>query len=423
MCHGQLLPSQSPRPDQQSEAPLYLPLHPPRPEGATGLLGRERVDLYPRLAAGLLYNDNVTLSRNRDTKLGDVIGIVSPGLAFIAGETAGSNLGDTAIRNSTLTLELGRPTAAANRALVTSSPGVSVDYSAAFSFFAEHSSLNSIEHAARILMAYPFPRLSLRLQQDVEALAESPVDVGTRVGHRTYQTLFDATYSLSELTSFQGALNQTISDYDLGIGRREWQASAFVNYALTQMITAGGGVTVGLLEPDQLPTQYYEQARVRMGYEATEFIHLDASGGLEWRQFGGARSDALSPVFDISGSYAPTERTVLTLSAGRGSESSVVLLGQNYTDSTVTLSLRQQIANRVSGIMMVSYHNLSYNAATSGIQTSRNDDYYLVRLAVNVALAPRFFLGSFYQLRRNVSTESTFDYKNNQIGIALSWDY
>jgi hypothetical protein len=385
------------------------------------LLGAERFDFYPRLAAGLLYNDNVTL--RRDPTFGDLIGVISPGLTFIAGETAGSRMGDPAIRSSTLTLESGRVTSAANRALVTSSPGASVDYAAGFNFFAEHPALNSIDHAARILLAYPFPRLSLRLQQNVEALSESPVDVGTRVGHRTYQTLFDTSYSFSELTSFQGAFNQTISDYDLGIGRREWQVSGFANYAFTPMTTAGAGVTLGLLSPDGLPTQYYEQARLRAGYELTEFMHLEASAGLELRQFGGARSDALNPVFDISGTYSPTERTAFTLSASRGSQSSVVLEAQNYTDTTVTLALRQQIMSPVSGVMMASYHNLSYSATVTGIQSSRNDDHYLLRVGVNVAVATRIFVEGFYQMRRNISNETAFDYSNNQTGVALSWEY
>jgi hypothetical protein len=162
---------------------------------------------------------------------------------------------------------------------------------------------------------------------------------------------------------------------------------------------------------------------LRFGYDVSAIIHLDASAGLEWRQFGGSREPALSPVFDVAGSFAPTERTTLTLSAGRSSQSSVVLVGQNFTDSTVTLSVRQEIGYRVACVLMAGYHNLAYSPAAGGIQSSRSDDHFLVRVGANVSLTPRLFLAGFYQFRKNVSTDTPFNYANNQTGIALSWEY
>ena len=421
MCQAQkYLPLQPPIPLEERKTLSYMPLHPARTDEHSGLLGTEGFDIYPRVSAGVLYDDNVTLSGV--TQFGDWNTFLSPGLTFLIGETTTTGFGAANIQGAGLTLDsisgvLG------NRALVSTSRGLSLDYAAAFNFYAEHSQLNSIDHSARLNAVYPWPRLALRVEQSVAAVSETPLDAGTRQCNQSYLTLLEGTYSLSELTSLQGTLNQTISDVEQGIGSKSWQAGAFANYAVTPSINSGVGINVGLLNADRSPTQIYEQGRLRLSYLVTELVSLDASVGLERRQFDGPQSDTSSPVFNLAGTYLPTARTQFTLSANRSILNSAVLAGQNYTANTLTFGWRQEISFRLSSLIALSYNHLSYSGAGAVVQISRSDDNISLRAGLGMAWTPRLSVSTFYRFRQNVSTQTTFNYRDNQAGMSLNWAY
>jgi hypothetical protein len=397
----------------------YQPLHPPQSGWGKGILGRDRFDIYPRLGGGFLYDDNVNLRATSPQE--DFVTVVSPGVTFILGETTGGGFGAADVGSPSLTIEPGRGVAA-SRSLVSTSRGLSLDYAAGLSFYAKNSDLNSVDHVARLNVVYPFPRLSLRFEQSMSLLSQNAIDTATRSDYRTYQTMLGAGYAVSDLTSLQAGLNQSITDYEDGIGNKNWSGNASVNYAVTPVLSSGVGFTAGLQETEQAPKQTYEQARLLLGYEINELVRVNASGGLEWRQFEDGGTDGPNFVFDLGGTYAPTARTSFSLSAGRSTQSSGALAGQNYTSTRATISVNQQLFQRLGCSLGISYNDLSYSAADTNVETSRSDSYLSVRFGLGLVLTPRFSLNGYYQFRENDSSEA-FGYTNNQVGLFLSWAY
>ena len=408
--------------------PGYLPLTPPPQDSGLAFLGSDSLHWWPRLSTAVVYDDNVLLLGKRH--LADTIGLVSPGLTLVAGETTDVLSGSTAVSSPGVTsLTAGGGTGAGGginsgrRGLSSGSRGLSVDYSAGLSFYASQTGLNAVEHTARVNLALPFSRLTLRLQQDVEVSAETPVDVGQRLAHTTYQTRLDLAYNLSDRTYLQMEGGQTISEVESGIGSRQWSTTVSANYRMSERTTLGAGVSGGLLDVEDGDKQYFEQGRMRLGYEVSERVHLEASAGLEWRQFESGVATGVSPVFDLSGTYAPGEQTRISLSGSRREQSSATLAGQNYTSTSVTASLNQQVAGWLAGVVTLNYANLDYSAAAGGVSSTRTDDTFGVLLGLSMPLTNRLLASGYYQFRKNVSKESNLEYKNNRVGLALTWAY
>ncbi len=75
---------------------------------------------------------------------------------------------------------------------------------------------------------------------------------------------------------------------------------------------------------------------------SVERFRLTISGGLEFRQFGGG-GDSVSPVYEIAGSYRPFENTIITIAGSRRTDSSASLAGQDYSETTMSLTFSQRL--------------------------------------------------------------------------------
>jgi hypothetical protein len=70
-----------------------------------------------------------------------------------------------------------------------------------------------------------------------------------------------------------------------------------------------------------------------------------------------------------------------------------------------------------------SYDNADYQAATTTTVATRSDDYYSVRVGMDVAIRERWTAGVFYQYRKDTSNDPSFNFNNNQVGFQTSWGF
>ena len=82
------------------------------------------------------------------------------------------------------------------------------------------------------------------------------------------------------------------------------------------MVGVGGTFGLDFVE-DPSVDQTFEQANVRINYQATGKLGLSASAGVEFRQFDNHRGDRVTPVFELGAIYRPFDGTTVTLTAGR----------------------------------------------------------------------------------------------------------
>src|SRR5438067_6961494 len=115
---------------------------------------------------------------------------------------------------------------------------------------------------------------------------------------------------------------------------------------------------------------------VRANYIVSGKISLSLSAGLEFRQFGDG--DSVSPVYEIAGSYHPFENTIITIAGSRRTNSSASLAGQDFEETSISLTLSQRLFSRATFSLAEGYTHSAYLSASNGQSSTRADDYLYI---------------------------------------------
>jgi hypothetical protein len=168
--------------------------------------------------------------------------------------------------------------------------------------------------------------------------------------------------------------------------------------------------------------QTYVGPTLRAEYKTTEKTDISLTFGGEWRSYSDG-SDSFGPVFSLAGNYRPFEGTTLTLEGHRRQQNSAVVNGANFISTGVSTSLRQRLRERLFGTFAVTYDHLDYEPVSRDAETDRRDDYFLLRCGVEAIVGQSWSIGLFYQYREDISTDETYSFNNNQVGIQAAWGF
>jgi hypothetical protein len=307
--------------------------------------------------------------------------------------------------------------------------------------FADHSENDTVQHLIRLQGGHEFGRLSLSLSQNVQILDGADIntlsdptghtaniDVGQRTRHNVYTTQLSDSYDLTGKLFLSNSFGLLIDDYSSGdlISSETYTGDIFINYNYSAKVVAGIGGTVGYQTVDQSTElggndQTFEQANVRVSYAATGKISLNASGGVELRQFGdNGRGTYVTPVYSLAMNYQPFDGTSITLSGSRRNQSSASLGGQDFTETDINFAVNQRFLRRFSLGLAVGYENLDYFSTVEGGSASRTDDYYYVEPSVDFRITRFWTAGAYYLHRENSSSLDFFSFYDNQFGVRTS---
>jgi hypothetical protein len=381
------------------------------------------VDIHARASSSFIYDDNISL---RDPPRRTATGIGVP--------PAREPLGDDFIFTFSPGIIVAKPTT-----LQDSRTAFSVDYSPSFIFFLENDQENSIDHAAKAEAGYAFTKLTLGLVQNFSATAGGVVDVGTRVSQKSYQTAANARYEMTEKTFLQLDGTYRLTDYETLTDSDEWSVTPTVNYQISPKVTLGLGVTYGQLSVSEQTThvvtnatrtntfitvkersQSYVGPTLRASYRTTEKTDISLSVGAEYRMYSDG-SSSFSPVFSLAGSYRPFEGTSFTIEGHRREQNSAVLNGANFISTGASITVRQRLRERLFGTITASYDNADYQPARRDVSVTRQDDYFLLRYGVEAIVGRSWTIGLFHQYREDKSSDKSFSFSNNQVGIQAAW--
>ena len=310
------------------------------------------------------------------------------------------------------------------------------DYAPSLFLFADHSDNDAVQQVARLEGQHRFSRLTLALDEQVAILdgtdlrsfadATSPgshanLDVSGRTKFQTYNTRLNASYDLSGKTFLSTAFNSLATNYNSSnlFSSANFSENLFINYRYSDKLVLGVGGTAGYnFVDDPNPDETFEQANVRATYQATGKISLNFSGGVEFRQFeNDSRGQYVSPVFDLSANYQPSDATTFAVSAGRRTSNSGVLAGQDFAQTTVDVSVRQRFFQRFYLSVATGYQNSDYFSTVAGLSANRKDDYYFIEPALDASITRFWTVGGYYLHRQNDSSFQSFRFDDNQIGV------
>lgn len=200
----------------------------------------------------------------------------------------------------------------------------------------------------------------------------------------------------------------------LGLG---YLVGARTTIGLTGVVGRSGG-DEGTLE------QTYEQALVTASYDATEKLDFSGSAGVDFRQAdidGG--DDTTDFVFNLSARYQWRERTAFSLNAGRNARGSSTLPGASDNRTSVYLGMNQKIGDRWTLDVSGGYDFSDYQDPTNGYATVGEEDYVMGRTSLNYQPAANWFMGVYYEYRRNDSSDEILSYESNRFGLQLALSF
>jgi hypothetical protein len=311
-----------------------------------------------------------------------------------------------------------------------------LDYFPAMFFFLNHSENDAFQQVISLSGQHRFGRLTLSLGEqiaildgtDIRGLADqtSPgsqpnLDVAGRTQFQTYSTKVDASYDLSGKTFLSSGANSLITDYKSSslLSSGDVSGNLFINYRYSDKVTVGVGGTGGYnFAQNPNPGQTFEQANLRLGYQATGKVSLNFTGGIEFRQFeASSRGTYISPVFDLTASYQPFDGTNFSLAGSRRTYNSAVLGGQDFAETTITASMHQRFLQRFSVGISGGYENSDYFSTVNGVSATRIDDYYFFEPSIDFSITRFWTFGGYYLHRQSDSSLTGFSFQDNQVGL------
>ncbi len=346
------------------------------------------VETHVGLVGGVLYDDNIFI---RPDKESDVIWTVSPELSL--------GLGDYRAREGNL---------------------LAVEYSPSFIFFTKNSHNNTIDERAVLSGQWRPAIWTFGLSQRYLKLSDPVIDVGNRVDRSLYLTDLAAICEVSPKTSVEVDGHQAINVFEGFPGYNEWEADAWFDYHITPLVRIGAGGTAGFWDVQDSVNQTYQRALLRAAYAVTELVELRGSAGAEWRQFQEGQPNRLEGIFALGATYHPWENTSFLLDAYRRPQVSIVLPDQNFTLTGVSGTVRQIFREFYAVTLSGGYEFSDYTATSPGVNANRRDHFFFVRPGLDWTIRERLTVTLFYMYRQDNSNVASFDFNNNQAGLALA---
>ena len=309
------------------------------------------------------------------------------------------------------------------------------DYILSAYFFANHTERNGVEQFIHLAGQHDFGYLVLGLSQDVDIRdgtnlnslsdqtgVQANTDVGAASESITFTTNLNWSYDLTGKLFLSGQSSLIFTDYQTEtlISSREFSGNVYLNYVYSPKLFIGLGAAGGATSTQgRSGNETFEQMNARANYIASGKVSLSASGGVEFRQLAGG-GDSVSPVYDISGSYHPFENTIITIAGSGRTQSSASLVGQDYTENSISLTLSQRLFSRATAGLAAGYTHSNYLSASTGDSTARTDNYIFIEPTFDINITRYWSAGIYYLYRTDMSTLAFFSFHDNQFGIRSS---
>jgi hypothetical protein len=376
------------------------------------------LNLHPRVTAGVVADDNLLFTSSHQES--DLIWSVQPGLQAVAGDDA-ALIAYRDHGNDPLGLTPGN--------LIVQPPEnwtgkiFTLDYAPRFKFYDQYTSDNAVDEFATVNLLWPMNKLILGFRQDYQLEKATIIEANQFGSTETIPTTLSAAYQFGDKTSLESNLRRIGVNYDQPglIGYTEYNTENWFNYDLTESMPVSVGVLAGYdAVSASHQDQTYEQLRARVRYIFTEKLQFDASVGGEVRQYENGESDSFNPVFTLSGSYRPAERTTVSLT-GYEQQNASIFNGYNYTSTGANLGVSQGITDRFSADVSVGYYVIDYKAITSA-RANYSDDYYTAHFGLQAKIV-RHLTGQVYYNLTSLQSSGSGDRNDNKIGVNVTLSY
>lgn len=294
-----------------------------------------------------------------------------------------------------------------------------VRYAPTATWHLDHPGEDSLEHDAGISGRIAFDRTTFRLDTRYETLSAPDIDRGSRSDRAIATASVRADYKISDKTALEADLGARRTDYEDGYDSTDVSSGIFAHYRVLPKTVVGLGGRIGHLQVEDGDAQIYEQALVSARYSMSKKVAFDGKAGAEFRQVDGGQN-VVNPVFEIGAEYAPIDSTLLSLQGSRRIDNSASLEGVNVERTTIDLALRQSVLRKVWLTLRGSYQNGEYEAAGSGDDLGRSDDFFVTGFDAAMDITKWVNLRVGYRFEHNDSSQEQFSFTRNVADLRVS---
>jgi hypothetical protein len=298
-----------------------------------------------------------------------------------------------------------------------------LDYTPTWTLYSNRHFQNTFDQAVSLTGGTVYGNWVLGLSQSYTVSAVPQVETATQTHQEIYTTAVKGSYTINSKMSLDLAVNQDFVSAEQFQSYREWSTMNWLNYHFWDRFNVALGVGLGYDDVDMSPDMFFEQYQGRVNWRATDKISFQLHGGLEDRQvLAKGVADLINPVFGGGIQYQPFEVTKISLNVERAVDVSYL---QNQV--TESLGFNGDLNQRLLGQLFLDlgggYQNTKYVASANNTSVSRSDDYYFFNARLSTSFLKRGTVAVFYQLGKDVSSQSGFGFSSHQFGFEIGFAY
>jgi hypothetical protein len=313
----------------------------------------------------------------------------------------------------------------------------SLIYAPTLTRYYHESSQDTDDQNVAFNATYPFQRLTLDLTQTYTQTTGVNTDSNERTTQNASLSGIGASYEVDEKVSLSTELQYVDSTFSgasgpgtgSGVGGTTASVNNSMTYRLSEKLTLGPSVNVGLDRPQMSAKSTYEQGLIALNYAPTEKIGLFAQGGAQLNQYDQGAGDTINPVFSLGVGYNPFDSTSFQLNASQGVHTSTAPVGQVTSGQTVVstglgVSVNQRVLQRIFLTFAFSYNhddNQALSGGSNGSSTpASTEDTFTYRPSISYAPTAWTSISVYYQYLSNESDSREQSYYDNQVGVSVS---
>lgn len=286
--------------------------------------------------------------------------------------------------------------------------------------YSSNGSENRVDHQAIAALGWQGKATRLTYEGAVQKLGDATADTGRQTDRIEFENEIRAAWIASEKVTLELAGGQRQVDYadPVFFDTDQVYAETAVRYAYSPKTELGLIYQIGRFKVDGTGPQDTQQLTGRIQWQPREKIRVDIEAGAEHRNFDNGSST--NPVLQGRIEWKPRKETDIYVSAYMRQEASAFFAGQNYEVHGVMAGVSQRLGNDWTVKLEGGLEKNTYEQVSGSGGGNREDQIWFVRPALVRRLGEKSDISLFYRVSENKSTDTSFGYDQQMIGLEFN---
>lgn len=303
---------------------------------------------------------------------------------------------------------------------VTEGAFLKAGYRPSFVFYADNHDENRTDHEALATAGWRGKVTRVIYTGALRKLGDATSETGRPTDRLEFANEIRAAWIARDKITLEVAAGDRQQDYaDPGFfdSRKNYGEVAF-RYAYSPKTQLGLSYQIGRFKVDGTGPQDTHEVAASMAWQPREKIRVDVKAGAEHRSFDNGSS--VNPVLEGRVEWSPRQGTGIFATAYAREEASAFYAGQNYSVRGVTAGVSQRLGEKWTGKLEAGMESNRYEQVSGSGAAGRKDRILFIRPALVRKIGEKSELSLFYRMSDNNSSDKSFGYDQQMIGLEFN---